>query len=103
MTLSWGGVRKMPFVFTEQGVAMLSGLLNSDITIAVNIKIMRAFVHMRKLSIEHKDLQEQINELKQYFLQYANDNNKEIDKINEAINLLIDKTKPSKIGFKINE
>ena len=43
----------MPFVFTEQGVAMLSGLLNSDIAIAVNIKIMRAFVHIRKLSIEH--------------------------------------------------
>lgn len=103
VTSSWGGVRKMPFVFTEQGVAMLSGLLNSNIAIAVNIKIMRAFVQMRKLSIEHKDLQEQINELKQYFLQYANDNNKEIDKINEAINLLIDRTKPSKIGFKINE
>ena len=99
VTSSWGGVRKMPFVFTEQGVAMLSGLLNSDIAIAVNIKIMRAFVHMRKLSIEHKDLQEQINELKQYFLQYANDNNKEIDKINEAINLLIDRTKPNRIGF----
>lgn len=101
VTSSWGGVRKMPFAFTEQGVAMLSGLLNSEIAIAVNIKIMRAFVQMRKLSIEHKDLQEQIYELKQYFLQYANDNNKEIDKINEAINLLIDRTKPNNIGFHI--
>lgn len=100
VTSSWGGVRKMPFVFTEQGVAMLSGLLNSDIAIAVNIKIMRAFVQIRKLSIEHKDLQEQIYELKQYFLQYAKDNNEEIDKINEAINLLMDRTKPAKIGFK---
>ena len=100
VTSSWGGVRKMPFVFTEQGVAMLSGLLNSDIAIAVNIKIMRAFVQIRKLSIEHKDLQEQIYEIKQYFLQYAKDNNKEIDKINEAINLLMDRTKPAKIGFK---
>lgn len=68
VTSSWGGVRKMSFAFTEQGVAMLSGLLNSDIAIAVNIKIMRAFVQMRKFSIEHKDLQEQICELKQYFL-----------------------------------
>lgn len=101
VTSSWGGVRKMPFAFTEQGVAMLSGLLNSDIAIAVNINIMRAFVQIRKLSIEHKDLQEQIYELKQYFLQYANDNNKEIDKINEAINLLIDRTKPNKIGFSV--
>ena len=100
VTSSWGGIRKMPYVFTEQGVAMLSGLLNSDIAIAVNIKIMRAFVQIRKLSIEHKDLQEQIHELKQYFLQYAKDNNEEIDKINEAINLLMDRTKPNKIGFR---
>ncbi len=103
VTSSWGGIRKMPYVFTEQGVAMLSGLLNSDIAIAVNIKIMRAFVQIRKLSIEHKDLQEQIQELKQYFLQYAKDNNTEIDRINEAINLLMDRTKPTKIGFGVNE
>lgn len=103
VTSSWGGIRKMPYVFTEQGVAMLSGLLNSDIAIAVNIKIMRAFVQIRKLSIEHKDLQEQIQELKQYFLQYAKDNNAEIDRINEAINLLMDRTKPRKIGFGVNE
>lgn len=100
VTSSWGGVRKLPFVFTEQGVAMLSGLLNSDIAITVNIQIMRAFVQIRKLSVEHKDLQDQIYELKQYFLQYAKNNNKEIDKINEAISLLMDRTKPSKIGFK---
>ena len=102
VTSSWGGIRKMPYVFTEQGVAMLSGLLNSDIAIAVNIKIMRAFVQIRKLSVEHKDLQEQIQELKQYFLQYAKDNNAEIDRINEAINLLMDRTKPRKIGFGVS-
>jgi hypothetical protein len=103
VTSSWGGVRKMPYVFTEQGVAMLSGLLNSDIAIAVNIKIMRAFVQIRKLSVEHKDLQEQIQDLREYFLQYAKDNNAEIDRINEAINLLMDRTKPRKIGFEVNE
>ncbi len=47
VTSSWGGVRKMPYAFTEQGVAMLSGLLNSDVAIAANILIMRAFVAMR--------------------------------------------------------
>ncbi|MBR6127022.1 ORF6N domain-containing protein [bacterium] len=103
VTSSWGGVRKMPYVFTEQGVAMLSGLLNSDIAIAVNIKIMRAFVQIRKLSVEHKDLQEQIQELKKYFLEYVEENNSEIDRINEAINLLMDRTKPRKIGFGVNE
>ena len=99
VTSSWGGIRKMPYVFTEQGVAMLSGLLNSDIAIEVNINIMGAFVQIRKLSIEHKNLQQQVQELKQYFLQYAKDNNEEINKINEAINLLMDRTKPVKIGF----
>ena len=47
VTSSWGGIRKMPFAFTEQGVAMLSGLLNSDVAINANIAIMRAFVAMR--------------------------------------------------------
>jgi len=45
VTSSWGGVRKPPRVFTEQGVAMLSGLLNSKKAIHVNIAIMRAFVN----------------------------------------------------------
>ncbi len=49
VTSSWGGKRKLPNAFTEQGVAMLSGLLNSDIAIAVNISIMRTFVAMRQL------------------------------------------------------
>lgn len=94
-------VRKyLPYVFTEQGVAMLSSVLNSEQAIQINIRIMKTFVAMRKLAIEHKDLQEQITELKQYFIQYARDNNEEIDRINEAINLLLDRTKPVQIGFK---
>lgn len=47
VTSSWGGIRKLPYAFTEQGVAMLSGLLNSDVAINANIVIMRAFVAMR--------------------------------------------------------
>jgi hypothetical protein len=46
-TSSWGGTRKMPYAFTEQGLAMLSGLLNSEIAVNANIAIMRAFVAMR--------------------------------------------------------
>ena len=58
VTSSWGGVRKLPYAFTEQGLAMLSGLLNSDIAIEVNINIMRAFVAMRQAisSIATQDL-----------------------------------------------
>ena len=47
---SWGGTRKLPYAFTEQGLAMLSGLLNSDIAINVNISIMRAFVAIRRMA-----------------------------------------------------
>ena len=46
-TLSWGGRRKMPYAFTEQGVAMLSSVLKSESAIRVNIAIMRAFVQLR--------------------------------------------------------
>ncbi len=46
---NWGGVRKLPYAFTEQGIAMLSSVLRSDVAIEVNIRIMRAFVSMRHL------------------------------------------------------
>ena len=47
---SWGGTRKLPYAFTEQGLAMLSGILNSEIAIDVNISIMRAFVAIRRMA-----------------------------------------------------
>jgi DNA-binding PadR family transcriptional regulator len=49
VTSSWGGRRTNPYAFTEQGVAMLSGILNSDRAIQVNIAIMRAFVQIRRM------------------------------------------------------
>ena len=53
---SWGGTRKMPFAFTEQGVAMLSGVLNSDRAIEVNIRIIRIFTKLREMLLTHKDI-----------------------------------------------
>jgi len=94
-----GGRQYLPYVFTEQGVAMLSSVLRSKKAIQINIQIMNTFVQMRKLALEHRDLQEQIAELKHYFLQYTKDNDEQIDKINEAINLLLDRTRPVQIGF----
>ena len=94
-------VRKYyPYAFTEQGVAMLSSVLRSKKAIQVNIQIMNTFVRLRQWAIENKNLQEQISELRHYFVQYAKENNYEIDKINQAIDLLMDRTKPVKIGFR---
>ena len=59
-TSSWGGQRYLPFAFTEQGVAMLSGLLNSDIAIEMNISIMRAFVMMRQFAMTYHELSEKL-------------------------------------------
>ena len=64
VTSSWGGTRKLPFVFTEQGVAMLSGVLNSDRAIAVNIQIMRIFTKMRNMLSDHADLRLEIEKIK---------------------------------------
>ncbi len=61
---SWGGVRYPPMAFTEQGVAMLSGVLNSDRAIKANIKIMRAFVKMRHLILDNVELKRELSELK---------------------------------------
>lgn len=58
-----GGRRYAPYAFTEQGVAMLSSVLNSSRAIAVNIEIMRAFVRMRELLTSNKDLAQKLAEL----------------------------------------
>ena len=68
---SWGGTRKLPFAFTEQGLAMLSGVLNSDIAIQVNINIMRAFVAVRQMLANPSigrlgNIEKEVKELKEY-------------------------------------
>jgi len=83
---SWGGTRKLPYAFTEQGVAMLSGLLNSDIAIDVNIAIMRAFVFVRQYALSHKDLTEKLKALEEKYDQKFNT-------IHEALNYLLQKDK----------
>ncbi len=55
----------MPYAFTEQGVAMLSGILNSDKAISMNISIMRAFVEVRQILLRQGDLIEQLKEIKE--------------------------------------
>ena len=59
-----GGTRYLPYAFTEQGVAMLSGILNSDKAINMNIAIMRAFVKVREILLQQNDFKSQLKEIK---------------------------------------
>ena len=69
---SRGGRRYLPYVFTEQGVAMLSSVLNSDRAIEVNVQIMRTFMKLRELLLTHRDLEKKIQNLeKQYDEKFA--------------------------------
>lgn len=62
-----GGRRTPPFVFTEQGVAMLSSVLNSERAIAVNIAIMRTFVRLRQILATHKELAEHLKAIERKY------------------------------------
>jgi hypothetical protein len=73
----------LPFAFTEHGVAMLSGILHNEIAIAMNIAIMRAFIQLRHLVVEHRDLHSRITSLEQkYDLRF--------ETIEQALDFLID-------------
>ncbi len=61
---NWGGTRSFPYAFTEQGVAMLSGILNSDRATAVNIQIMRIFTKLRLMLVDTLELRIEIDEIK---------------------------------------
>ena len=67
-----GGRRHRPYVFTEQGVAMISGVLKSERAVRVNVEIMRAFVRLRRLLVGHAELERKLAELEQrYDSQFA--------------------------------
>ena len=100
VTSNWGGSRYKPYVFTEQGIAMLSGLLNSDIAINVNIQIMRAFVQLRHYALAKPDTNTQIAELRKLLMLYIEKNDKRVNDIIIALNNLIEQPKETKkIGF----
>ena len=72
----------LPFAFTEQGIAMLSGILNSEVAINVNIAIMRTFVMIRRFAIEHKELNSKLLEMESKY-------EKQFRDIYEALNFII--------------
>jgi len=97
-TSSWGGTRKPPFAFTEQGVSMLSGVLNSKIAIQVHIQIIRIFTRMRELLLTNKDILIKLEKLENN----VKENSEDIATIFKALKQLLTppKTKRALIGFK---
>lgn len=97
---SWGGTRKLPRAFTEQGVAMLSSVLRSPRAVQVNIEIMRAFVRLREMIATNRDLARRLDALeKKYDSQFK--------VVFDAIHHLMESPAPAPrrraIGFKVEE
>jgi hypothetical protein len=67
VTSSWGGVRKLPYVFSEHGILMLSSVLNSERAVQVNIQIMRTFTRLRRLLASHAELKQKIEEMEKKY------------------------------------
>ncbi|MGB8192540.1 MAG: ORF6N domain-containing protein [Chitinophagaceae bacterium] len=100
---SWGGTRYLPFAFTEQGVAMLSGVVNSDKAINMNISIMRAFVEVRKTLLMQSDWKESLRQIKDKL----GEHDAQLNQIYDAMENLLDEKIAQKkwedrerIGFK---
>ena len=108
---SRGGRRYAPYAFTEQGVSMLSSVINSERAIEVNINIMRAFVKLRHYVLTKSDTNEQIAELRKLLMVYIENtdyklskHDKAIEEIIIALNNLIEKPPKTKtIGFKAGD
>ena len=99
-TSSWGGNRRKPNAFTEQGVAMLSSILNSETAIEVNISIIRVFTKLRSFTLTQKDILIQLVKLEKE----VKGNSSDIENIFLVLKKLIEKDanpiKRNKIGFK---
>lgn len=96
-----GGRRYLPYVFTEQGVAMLSTVLNNVRAVQINIEIMRAFVRLREMLLSHKDLARKLDALERKFESH----DMHIRSLFEAIRQLMTPPEPKKrkIGFLVKE
>jgi len=102
----WGGTRYLPYAFTEQGVAMLSGIINSKKAIQMNIAIMRAFVELRRVLLIKSDFKIQLDLIKDRLSGY----DAQLNQIYDAIENIMDETAAknkwdnrTRIGFKKGE
>lgn len=112
-TSKWGGTRKLPYVFTEQGVAMLSAVLKSATAVEISVAIVRAFVMMRQYLTLQTPIAQELADIKERIAALEcsdRDNTEHIDDIYMALTELAKRQKQidnqqnrPKIGFKINE
>jgi hypothetical protein len=99
-----GGIRYAPMAFTEQGISMLSSILNSEQAIAVNIEIIRLFTRMRKIIMQNKDIMLKLEELEKRISKSESRSEKfekEVQLIFQALKQLLDPVRPERkrIGF----
>ena len=99
-TSSWGGRRKLPYAFTEYGVLMLSGVLNSQTAIQVNIRIMRVYTKLREMLLTHKEILLKMEQVEKQVIQNSDD----IQMIFSALKQLLNPVQPPRrqIGFNAN-
>jgi hypothetical protein len=100
-----GGRRYAPYVFTEQGVAMLSGVLRSDRAITVNIEIMRAFVELRRVAGSFRELQERLDQMELDIGARLSEHDEQLRQIFEALRRLIAPPPKARrpIGFRVRQ
>ena len=103
VTSSWGGIRRAnPYAFTEQGVAMLSSILNSKRAVQVNIQIMRTFVRLRQMMMTHKELAGKLSELERKIESQGGDIKTIFTVLKQLMAPPFEPPK-RKIGFHVNE
>jgi hypothetical protein len=100
-----GGRRYFPYVFTEQGVAMLSGVLRSKRAVAVNIEIMRAFVELRRVAGSFQELQKRLDQMELDIGARLSEHDEQLRQIFEALRQLIAPPPRAKrpVGFRVRE
>jgi len=100
VTSSWGGIRKKPFAFTENGVAMFSSILNSPQAIQVNIQIMRTFTRMRRLLASHQEILKRLHPLESGQAKHSEQITRIFDVIQQLLDLPVTlKRKSRPTGF----
>ena len=100
-----GGRRYAPYVFTEQGVAMLSGVLRSERAIAVNIEIMRAFVELRRATSSYAALESRLEQIEREMNERLGEHDERLNEIFRVLHQLIaPPPRPKRpIGFRVDE